>query len=239
MRDIHVTWRIRWELCVRPPRQTQCETWLMYNKTHRCVIGLMSDIYVTWLIRWWAVRGAPRLKGIVQHSSCITRLIDMWHESCVTYTCHNSSGGELCVEAPAANAVYVVTTHNSLARVDGRFIHWVCCITLCLRMCISYVYRMCSIHGDNSQWSCTRGWAIFSVSILFNCVCSYQLCMYHEYVLSIYLPTHNWLARICIKNIFYKHMPQTFLARIYGWFNHWVDSILFFSFFLHIYISFM
>lgn len=34
-------------------------------------------------------------------------------------------GGELCVESTCPEEIYVVDTHNKIARVDGRFIHWV------------------------------------------------------------------------------------------------------------------
>uniref|UniRef100_A0A7S0FHT5 RRM domain-containing protein n=1 Tax=Pyrodinium bahamense TaxID=73915 RepID=A0A7S0FHT5_9DINO len=36
-----------------------------------------------------------------------------------------SAGGELCVEGVQPDEVYVVDTHSRIARVDGRFIHWV------------------------------------------------------------------------------------------------------------------
>lgn len=37
-----------------------------------------------------------------------------------------TSGGELCVESSEdPSCVHVLTTHNKIARIDGRFIHWV------------------------------------------------------------------------------------------------------------------
>ena len=37
-----------------------------------------------------------------------------------------TEGGELCVENEQnPGSVYVVNTHNKLAKVDGRYIHWV------------------------------------------------------------------------------------------------------------------
>ena len=36
-----------------------------------------------------------------------------------------SHGGELCVESETTDEVCVVTTRDCIARVDGRFIHWV------------------------------------------------------------------------------------------------------------------
>ena len=36
-----------------------------------------------------------------------------------------NTGGELCMEARRGDCIYVVNTKNRMARVDGRFIHWV------------------------------------------------------------------------------------------------------------------
>ena len=36
-----------------------------------------------------------------------------------------SSGGYLCVECEDYRRVMVVDTHNKMARIDGRFVHWV------------------------------------------------------------------------------------------------------------------
>lgn len=35
------------------------------------------------------------------------------------------TGGELCVQSENLNEVYVLNTHDRMARVDGRFVHWV------------------------------------------------------------------------------------------------------------------
>lgn len=35
------------------------------------------------------------------------------------------AGGELCVQSHRPGEAYVVNTHNRMARVDGRFVHWV------------------------------------------------------------------------------------------------------------------
>merc|ERR1712160_211624 len=36
-----------------------------------------------------------------------------------------SDGGQLCVEGSDPSALWVVNTHDRIARIDGRFVHWV------------------------------------------------------------------------------------------------------------------
>lgn len=50
---------------------------------------------------------------------------DVTHQLALSVGDWVGGGGELCIESEIPGEVCVVTTRNRIARVDGRFVHWV------------------------------------------------------------------------------------------------------------------
>jgi hypothetical protein len=70
------------------------------------------------LCRWTAVALTKNFQGSPHTDSC-----DISYQHAISLG--GFSGGELCVESEDHRCVVVVDTHNKLARIDGRYVHWV------------------------------------------------------------------------------------------------------------------